>query len=474
MASRCVTCLSSLPLVITINVVPFNSYTPKFTRFIRLTEVLQQGKTIPIENIICSAMLAKLLRQPTIPREYRSNFLHLYLDIGWYGLLSGSAISFLTIYATRIGATGLQIGLLGAMTAAVNLVLAIPAGRWLQTQHTGRAVFWTAALYRAGYIPLIFLPRLLDEPAQIIAIIFITFLMAIPLTPVGIGFNALFAEAVPAEYRAHVAGMRNVTLSISFMLTSLLSGYILDKAPFPTGYQVVFAIGTLGAAMSTVHLYFVKPLEADSAMAHALPQPQGSPAKKAPSPRDMFSSLRMDIWKSPFRPVLFALFAFHFTQYLPMPLFPIYNVRVLQLNDDNIGIGTALFYLTVLLGSTQIRKLAQKLGNKSLTGWSVAGLALYPLLLAISRNAAHFYGVSLIGGLAFAFISGSFANYMLEHIPAHDRPSHLAWYTIILNASILIGSLGGPVVADGIGLANALVLFGVLRLLAAIYILKWC
>jgi len=418
-------------------------------------------------------MLTKLFRQTAIPREYHSNFLHLYLDIGWYGILSGSAISFLTIYAARIGATGLQIGLLGAMSAAVNLLLAIPTGRWLETQHTGRAVFWSAVLYRIGYLPLIFLPRFFDAQGQIIAILLITFLMAIPLTPIGVGFNALFAESVPGEYRAHVAGMRNVMLAITFMLTSLLSGYILDKVPFPTGYQIVFALGALGAVMSTFHLYFVKPLQADALTPPFPSPPRATPGKNALPPRSLFSSLRMDIWKTPFRSVLLALFAFHFTQYLAMPLFPIYNVNVLQLNDDHIGIGTALFYLTVLMGSTQIRKLAASFGNKKLTGWSVAGLGLYPLLLAFSSNAAHFYIVSLLGGLVFAVVSGAYANYMLEYIPAHDRPSHLAWYTIILNASILIGSLSGPVLANVIGLASALILIGILRVLAGAFILKW-
>src|SRR5512134_3078892 len=108
-------------------------------------------------------MLSRFFKQPSIPDQYRSNFLHLYMDIAWYGVLSGSAISFLNIYATRIGATGFQIGLLGALPAAVNLVLALPAGRWLATQHTGRAVFWTAVFYRAGYLPFIFLPQLWHE-----------------------------------------------------------------------------------------------------------------------------------------------------------------------------------------------------------------------------------------------------------------------------------------------------------------------
>jgi len=91
----------------------------------------------------------------------------------------------------------------------------------------------------------------------------------------------------------------------------------------------------------------------------------------------------------------------------------------------------------------------------------------------MSRSALHFYMVSLIGGLVFAIVSGAYANYMLEYIPAHDRPSHLAWYTIILNAAVLIGSLGGPVIADFIGLVGALTLFGILRLLAGMFILKW-
>jgi MFS family permease len=411
-------------------------------------------------------MLNRLFRQAGVPREYRSNFLHLYFDIGWFGVLNGSTISFLSIYAIRLGATSLQVGLLGAISAFVNLFLAIPAGHWLQRQQTSRAVFLTSVLYRIGYLPLIFLPWLFPDQEQITAILLITFLMAIPLTPVGVGANALFAEAVPIEYRAHVAGIRNATLAISFMLTSLLSGYILNAVSFPAGYQIVFAIGMLGAAMSSLHLKFVRPVPAEVSL---LPV---ASAEEDPAPRNITSSLRMDIWKTPFQRVLVALFVFHLTQYLPVPIFGIYNVRVLHLTDDNIGTGTALFYLSVLVGSTQIRKLAHRFGNRNITGWSIAGLGLYPLLLSLSRNALHFYGVSLVGGLAFAFVSGAYANYMLEHIPAHDRPSHLAWYTIILNAAILIGSLAGPALSDRIGLTSALLLFGALRIFAAGFILR--
>lgn len=416
-------------------------------------------------------MLSRLFQQNEIPSQYRTNFLHLYLDIGWFGVVSGSAVNFLNIYATRIGATGFQIGLIGAMSAVVSLFLAIPTGRWLQTQNTGRAIFWSSVFYRIGYLPLIFLPSMLDEQSQIWAIIAITFLMAIPLTPLGVGFNALFAEAVPVQYRAHVAGIRNITLAVTFMITSLVSGYILERVDFPLGYQIVFGIGALGAAMSSVHLFFIRPHKADILPLQPTPTPE--PVVMRPYARTLSTTLRLDIWNTHFRNVLFALFAFHLTQYLAIPIFPLYNVRVLELSDDHIGIGTALFYLTVLLGSMQLRNLANRLGNKKLTAWSVASMALYPLLLAYSTEVWHFYGLSLVGGLTFSMVSGSYANYMLEHIPAHDRPSHLAWYNIILNAAVLIGSLGGPAISDRIGLSSALLLFAALRFLAGLAILKW-
>jgi len=417
------------------------------------------------------AMLTKLLRLSIVPKEYRSNFLHLYMDIAWFGVLSGSAINFLNIYATRIGATAFQIGLIGAMSAVVSLLLAIPTGRWLQSQNTSKAIFWTSVFYRIGFFAFVFLPMLPNESGQIWAIIVLTFMMAIPLTPMSVGFNALFAEAVPVEYRAQVAALRNVMLSVTFMASSLVSGFILEHVVFSTGYQILFAIGAIGAAMSSYHLYFIRPLKEDSASLPNPPEPRAAVLR--PYGRNLATALRLDIWRTKFSKVLIVLFAFHLAQYIAIPIFPLYNVRVLNLGDNNLGIGTALFYLTVLLGSTQLRKIAHGIGNKKLTGWSVSAMAIYPLLLAFSTTVWHYYGLSLVGGLTFAMVSGSYANYMLEHIPANDRPSHLAWYSVILNAAILIGSLGGPLISDTVGLTTALLLFAGMRFLSGLAILRW-
>jgi MFS family permease len=413
----------------------------------------------------------RVFKQVAVPPEYHANFRHLYFDIAGFGILSGSVINFLIIYATRLGATSLQIGLIGAMSAMVNLFLAIPAGRWLSKRNTSQAIFRTSVYYRIGFLFFIFIPFFFTAAQQIVAIILITFLMAIPLTPLGVGFNALFAEAVPDNYRAHVAGTRNVVLAVTFILASLISGFILENTPFPTGYQIVFGIGAFGAALSSYHLYFIKPTQDDKPPRPSDPKPDTP--QKTSLPRFITSALRMDILSTPFNRVLLALFAFHFTHTLTAPVYPLYNVRVLNLNDNNLGIGQALYYLTMLVGSMQFRRMVGRFGHKKVTAFGVIGMSLYPFLLAFTTQLWQFYAIALIGGVTWAWTNGAYANYLLERIPPDDRPSHLAWYTIILNIAILAGSLGGSAIADIAGLVNALLLFGAVRVLAGLYILKW-
>ena len=86
-------------------------------------------------------------------------------------------------------------------------------------------------------------------------------------------------------------------------------------------------------------------------------------------------------------------------------------------------------------------------------------MALYPMGLALSQHSLQFYITSAIGGFASSLAAGAYANYLLEYIPADDRPAYLAWYNVILNLCVLVGSLGGPLIANAIGLTLSLYIF---------------
>jgi predicted MFS family arabinose efflux permease len=96
----------------------------------------------------------------------------------------------------------------------------------------------------------------------------------------------------------------------------------------------------------------------------------------------------------------------------------------------------------------------------------VLGLSLYPLLVAAARGMPLYIAASMVGGAAWSMVGGALANYLLELAPRSDRPAHLAWYNVALNAGILLGSLAGPVLAESIGIHGGLRIGAALRLLS--------
>jgi MFS family permease len=424
-----------------------------------------------------------------VPAEYRTNFTHLYFDIAWFGVLAASTVSFTAVYATRQGANAFQLGLLGAVPAIVNLVFTLPAGRWLKGQPINSAVFWSAAFYRVFYLLWLPLPLLFAPGVQVWAFIGLTFLMSIPGTSLAVGFNALFAEAVPPDWRGHVVGIRNALLSVTFIAVSVLCGQILEKLPFPIGYEVVFVLGSLGAAMSTFHLWFVRPqpngqvrprlgrgfsdLAWPGRFRIVVESIRPGIALRFLTRHREHGLLRTGILQRPFARLVAVIFAFYLALHLAVPLFPIRWVNQLHLSDREIGWGTAAFYFSVFLGSTVLDRLVRRLGNQRVTAIGAAFMSSYPALMALAQGLGLFLIGSAMGGFGWSLVGGALTNYVLEKVPADHRPSYLAWYNLALNAALLLGSLIGPWVAGFIGVPVALILFAFVRCLAALAILRW-
>lgn len=421
-----------------------------------------------------------------IPLDLRRLFFHLYWDIGWFGILSGSTLSFLSIYATRLGADAFQIGLLSAGPAVVGLLFTLPAGRWLQNRPVGGAVFWSAALARLGYLLFILLPLLLSPSYQLLALILIVLVMTIPNTVLSIGFNALYASAVTLEWRAHVAGIRNAMLSLVFVLTSLLCGWLLNRLSFTTGYVVIFALGFVGALMSTFHLWFLRHITGTAepgpprirGIIGDLARPGdirilGITLRTTIAPRAFARSmnlLQFEVLRGAYGQVVAALLLFHIALFIPIPLMPLYWVERLHFSDGDISLGTAIFHFAVLLGSLRVGRLANRFGNHRVTVIGGFLLSLYPLLTAFMTNLGVYVVVSVIGGMAWSLVGGAIGNYLLENVPDTDRPAYLAWYNLALNLAVLLGSLIGPLLADTFGLVEALVISFIARALGALAI----
>ena len=400
----------------------------------------------------------------TIPPGLKRNFRHLYFDIGWYGVLTGTSLAFLSIYATRIQASGQQIGLISAGPAIMNLIFTLPAGMLLNKFKVNKAVFWASVLNRMFYASWIFLPLFVPEGTSIWLIILSTLLMNIPGSVLSVGFTVFFGDAVPPEWRSMVAGIRNAVVGLVTMVSTLISGQILSYFSMETGYAIVFGIGFIGAAMSSYHLFMIKPIK--SVDANTLPV-------EIPEVVKPQSKLNLSILKGKFGIVVGLLFFFHFFQFLPAAIFPIFQINHLNLNERNISIGTTLFYMMQFTISLRLYPLVRRSNNLKVMGIGMVLSGFYPLFLPIASSPWVFYLVSAVGGFSMGMLGGVLLNYLLERMADTNRPAHMVLYNLSLNAAVLGGSMLGPVLTGWLGFVPALIIAAIGRSLIGAAILRW-
>jgi MFS family permease len=413
--------------------------------------------------------------------QLRANIRHLYLDITWIGITSGTTSSFLAIYATRLGASNLQIGLLTAGPAIVNLLISLPVGHWLEGHPLVRASFWSAFWQRIGLILFIFMPWLLAEAVQTWGIVGLMLLVSAPTAVLMIAFNALFAEVVPPPLRGEVVGKRNALSAVTGMIALLVSGQILDRVHYPYNYQIVFTIGAVAAMMSAYHIGKIRSGNEpalhwswhDRRIAQLRESLQSMLQWRRATSLNGRPLLRLDVLRGPFGLFMGAYLAFYTFQYVSLSIGPLYFVRTLNLRDSAIGLGSALFNLIMMLTSLNAGRLALRLDNRRLLVSSGMLFGLYPLLMGLAREEKMYWVASAVGGIVWAVLNVGMINRLMERIPVDDRPAYMATHNMVLNLGILMGSLIGPLIGDGLGLRAAMFAGAGLRTLAGLLLWLW-
>lgn len=387
------------------------------------------------------------------------NYWHLYWDVFWYGLTFGSTLSFLSVFATRLGATGWQVGSLTAGPALVGVLLTVVASKWVDARPLGQVVTQTAIWQRLGLVVLVPLPFLFPDPVKIWVVLILILLTAVPGSVLAVAFNAFLAATVPSEDRGQVVGIRNALLAATITVSFFGSGWILDQLSFEWGYAVIFGLGAIGLIMSTVHLAQVQVPETS-------PHPPAS--KISAGGLDIFAPIG-----GAYRWAMLAYFLFHFGLLITSPLMPLFWVNEIHLTDGQIGLVNAIYYLSMLATSFTLSPLTRRFGNHRLTVWGTLVQILYPLLTCFSSDLTLLVAANIIGGASWGVLGGTYLNRLLEIVPEDSRPAHLALYNMALSAATFSSTLLGPLLADFTGLREALFIAGVIRLLSAFALARW-
>jgi MFS family permease len=392
-----------------------------------------------------------------IPRRTldERNAMNLYGDIAWYGILSGIANSFLSVFTIRVGGSDIHVGLLSALPALITFLVSIPGSRLVEREKKPLSVLVnTAVLNRIGYLAIALVPLVLIEH-RADAIVAVVGLLSIPGAIASVAFTTMFGRAVKPEHRAHVVSVRNVALGLTSTAVTFISGKFLDYVQFPINYQILFVIGFAGSMVSAYYLSRLC-LPADPAPVRLKPSIARS--------LDLFKMLRAD---DRYLRFVVVSFVFQWGVFFPLPLYPIYWVRNLHAADgwigliNTIGTGLTIFFYPVWA------RIAMRHGNRPLLIAAAVGLAFYPLATALAPSIEWIIAVSFIAGVFNPAYGLASFNGLLEVSPEENRSSYIAIYNTLIN----IAAFGGPIISTlliAVFGIQALLVFGTaLRLVGA-------
>jgi MFS family permease len=383
-----------------------------------------------------------------------SNHWNLYRDIAWYGVLSGVSLTFTSVFALRLGASNLMLGLLTSLPALINILFQVPAARLIERHRDRRRILLLSGLFMRLPVFLVALVPF-SHAWRADAVVYITALGTIPAAIGNVAFTAMLADVVAPRDRARVVSVRNALLAAVTMVTVLASGRALDILAFPINYQVIFTLAFLTSLLSLYYLGRV-------AMPRAEPLSGGGASHDRP---DLRQWLRTMLAQRDYVRFALGAFVYHWGLYLPLPLYTIYRVRELGISEGWIGALSTLESAITIVAYYVWGKIAARDGSRSVLLFGILGVSLYPLGTALSRSVTPLLLVVSISGIfAPAWALGLF-NGLLEVVPAERRATYVAMFNTLMNVPAFIAPLLGTAVAGIVGTRNALFISAAVRII---------
>ncbi len=383
------------------------------------------------------------------------NAWNLYGDIAWFGILSGVANSFLSVFVLRLGGSDVHVGLLSALPALIAIFASLPGSRLVEREKKPLSILiWSGFLNRAGYLAIALVPLALTvfRPDAIVVLVG---LLTIPGAIATVAFTTMFGRAVKPEHRARVVSVRNIWLGITSTAMAFIGGKFLDYVIFPINYQILFCAAFAGSMMSLYYLTRIRLADAPS------PQRLDAVPHRA---RDLPGMVHAN---DRYKRFVFASMIFQWGVFFPLPLYSIFWVRNLHATDgwigliNTVGTGLTIFFYPVWA------RLATRYGNRPLLIASAAGVALYPLFTAFAPSIEWVLLISLIGGIFNPAYGLASFNGLLEVSPEQQRPSYIAIYNTLINVAAFIGPLLSTLLAQFLGIETTLLIGAGLRMVGA-------
>lgn len=154
----------------------------------------------------------------------------------------------MTGFATSLGATDFQFGLLWAFPVLANLFQFVASYFMEKTQQVKKIFMVFGVVQRFVWLIAAFLPYIVPDSiasSRIFFLIIISTMSSVAGSFVNITFYSFFCAMVPMEIRGRYISFRSALCTVFSFLGGFSSAFLLDNLPGYTGFTVVFSIASV-------------------------------------------------------------------------------------------------------------------------------------------------------------------------------------------------------------------------------------
>ncbi|MFO7323455.1 MAG: MFS transporter [Chloroflexota bacterium] len=388
------------------------------------------------------------------PRE-RNNFNHLVMESIWFGIAVVTTSQFLSVFAIRLGATPLQLGLLESIPAVV-LMLSTWAGDWWRqrSSDTVQAILLPSLGRRFTFLLLIFTP-FLPQPLQVPWLIFSVTLPAIPQSIVAVINPVMWREAVGDGHLTDLVSRRSIAQNVATSVSGLAFGFWLEQAAFPQSYQIMYAVAFVLVLMSLWHISRVQTALPEKVIDH----PAADPHRSAVSP-----------WRTRgFQHVAIAALISYIAHYSLRAIIPLRLVEEMGAGESFMALYSLVRLVTSVGVALLTSHLVKRFGNREMLALSIFMMAAEALILSQSQSLYLTLPAAALGGASWTIVSISLYGYLTQHTAAETRST--AAYSQTTYFAMIAGPMIGSALANaGIPLVTVLLLGAGFRFISSIVI----
>ena len=379
----------------------------------------------------------------------RANYHHLVMDIAWFGLALAATTRFLQFFALRMGATPMDIGWISSVPALILVFSTALSGWWRSHYRDSVSAVWIPSIvFRLIFLLPAFAPFFPAEwrVAWIIAS------ATLPALGQGVSsaiFMMMMRDTVSDQVIPPLLTRRYLALNVAITLSSLGFGFMLDTLPFPTNYQVMFVAAFGFSMVSQWHLGRLRVLYQPTA--------EESQRIKLRPLAQLFSEPN-------FIAVAVVSFVSFFAFYLLFAVVPLHLERALNASEGWMGLYGGVEVAAGVLISLRLNAVLARLGNRRIIGYSLLGLALAALVIALSPNMLVALAGAALTGASWTAISICSLAYFTEKTARGDMQASMIFHQLLF-AAIFIGPIMGTgIVSMGLSTVTMLILGALVRL----------